>query len=1570
MGFFDRIGKLWDAGFEVGRTAVNTVVDLAEAPFTEDEYDGFLDTIWGVSKDRGVELMQHTIGPEGVGGVLIGALPKPIREGGNVALEGLETAYREAIAEPISTVVTMASLGQAEGSGGFFGDDWGVWTDSEKWKLAYKIAQDRSPGQAVALAFATDDILDDEQVMKAESEQWFTYVSGTWDAATRIFLSPEIVAGGGVMAGRAISKRNSFNNYFKEGRGFSKFSDDVEELAVTTGARNTRNNQLLLDEKDLDDFAGKIKEKYFFDHHEGDVISTEIARAVIGGAETGFQGGKESLENVMRFFMGDASAIKNIEKLEGAATAHRYQQLYKNSNQIKQSVPPASVGGQMTIFDEAQDGTLTLAQGLISEMDDAPHVIRAFASIEEAIKPTMRKNFVHNDRVQQFYRSNWTMAPVRVVRDMRPQHFVWAGDANSGEQVARFMREAGFEADEIRRFRGQWARSDIATRAEVLARTANTKAIRKVAEKHVKRPKNMSKKDYDKEITKFIEDFEYSHESFAKVMSDVRKYDADKNISTIHFKDPDTGIEEMLQVPLNPSQLKQSVALVDIKKVDKAMRRQASKMPDFIFKANDIRAQSLHEIMKLWRPAVLLRPAWVMRVVGDEQLRMFAKVGTTERMWKLLSEDRPKYVQKVLENALVKTGAVTIKGGKVQIAGSKKLTARRAAVTGGIGLLVAGPVGAAIGASGSLARNTRALKRLRKTLRIREEARVLYEGGQVARAKELLQEIGEGPLTISRSTDIHDYEIAGAFGDALEPNILAMKANSANRTSRFLLGNTEKEVWNEVDEIMGDWMTYEVSGIGTSKAAEKRFGDWWERVVNDQWANNPVGQIAFNHRLGDASVRKQALIDWMHTDAGKEFAKKIPNRIKKDKSGNLLTDDIEDWAEQVVQATDRMVTNKEVAQLLADSQGSVRVTLKDLKRIAEKNGEDWKQYVGDIHGQQGIQLADDTLRAKKDRLVNRLFDRLGTVTTDNLSRNPYFKAVYEEDILRRVKAYKTTNGDYALTEDALKTIEASSRRKALNETRDLLYDLAERSEFADMMNNIMPFFNAYQEVLTRWAGLAIDNPVFVSRMLQTLRARPDTDWFQMEEVDGERYFTLRLPEFASELVSSGMLGNAFKEQSTIRFRADSINMVTQIAPGVGPIAQIPVSALVVTEPKFEEAFKFILPYGPVRGSNILEQSFDALQPAWVKRITSALSENRSYESTAATIMLTRMAEMADGDRDKIDFGDGSERAKFIAGVKEDAKNFHYLKAIASAFSPASVGFHSPYQPYIDEYRRLKKENIKTADKKFMDYLIAEGVEGFFALAARFSKNNEGLPATIESEETRTKYIDMIHKYPEIGGLILGTEGGGSAKWSAAVYEKQLREDTSPGSGVKRRERMSLDEILTDSRVREGWEEYGRINDIIFNTMRERGLPNLRVKEASDLLSIKQQAVLKLGERYPLWYKEYSNPDLTKWTTRIKGMRAVVADERLAGRDDIQLLAKYLEIRDAFTGELSKRGAAGGSSTMDSRSNQDLKVAWDSIIDQMIENPTFGDLLWRWLEFDPLTSNTWPGSQLDNMRKAA
>ena len=269
--------------------------------------------------------------------VLIGAIPEPVRDIGNQTLEQLETAYREGIAEPSSTLMTMASLGEAEGSGGFFGDDWGVWTNPEKWKLAYKIAQNRSPGQAFALAWATDDILDKEQVTSAEGERWFSIVSGTWDAAHRFFLSPEILAGGTVMTTRALNKRSAFNKYFEDGKGFSKFSDDLDSLADTTGASGARAKDTKrspvgeIEERDLDSFAGAIKEKYFAKHHEGDVIATELARAHIGGAETGYRGGKESVELVMRYFMGETSVLSKIEQLEDPTTFHRLKMLWDES---------------------------------------------------------------------------------------------------------------------------------------------------------------------------------------------------------------------------------------------------------------------------------------------------------------------------------------------------------------------------------------------------------------------------------------------------------------------------------------------------------------------------------------------------------------------------------------------------------------------------------------------------------------------------------------------------------------------------------------------------------------------------------------------------------------------------------------------------------------------------------------------------------------------------------------------------------------------------------------------------------------------------------------------------------------------------------------------------------------------------------------------------------------------------------------------------------------------------------------------------------------------------------------
>ena len=1221
------------------------------------------------------------------------------------------------------------------------------------------------------------------------------------------------------------------------------------------------------------------------------------------------------MEGVMRFFMGETSAVERILADSPAAGAF-YRELFAETAFIGPHLPEGVAGANAAAFKTAQE--------LADETASHAQAVAGWSAIDEVVTPSWRRNTRDKLEHSTWYRGDGVDRPgragrsVQLFRDMKPQRHVWAGDPNSGEMVARAMQEGGASADEITRFRGEWAATGRAGRVHK-AEAAQEAMIKRIVLRH--------HPDATKaQIEALQKDFRQSSRGARFTISEVRKYDADSGVSTVAWVDVDTGIRTVKELPMTPAQLNQSFTTLDIKGLDRYLRHNKSRFSE-AYKAADNAGDWVSGAMRVWRPAMLLRPAWAIRVVGDEQLRMMSRLsvlgeGTSMGngpLWELLTSSRGDYVEAALARALKSQSA-----GRVQFG--------RAARAGALGTVIAGPFGFAAGTTGSLVRNNIALRKLLKKRSLVEEAK--KTGDSAA-----LTDLGVGNL------EINGYEVQAAFGDALSPQLAWQKLNSANRQTGYLLDNATQMSHDQLATELGAWTRVLDPDSATTVAAVQDYGQYWERVVNDHWGGE-LGAIVWDDSLGNAADRAEALVRWMEeTSSGRQFAADIALRIKHQGADG--------WAESAVVAADRMLTDPALRARLAKGE---RVSLDDVRKLADDEAVAWQDKVGAIHAQEQTIMKSDGILERAQKVIDGLYERMGTLPTDTLSRNPYFRRIYEMGMRRRLKDFKKGEG-YELSEDALRQLESSARREALQETRYLLYDLAETSQFGAVMKNVMPFFNAWQEVLSRWAGLTANNPVFTARMFKTMH--PDVelgDTFETVQDDqGNRFFQFRVPEFAAGIMGAGYAGGAADDQNVIRFRADSLNMITSGLPGFGPFVQILASELVEAEPQVEDALGFMLPYGPVGVR-------DSFQPAWMKRITASLLETSSYESQAATIMVTRLADMANGDLEQIDFDDGNARAEFIADVRNDAKSFMFVRAVASAFSPASVGFHSPYQSYIDAYRGFKSDDPSTADDKFMEMLIDEGNEGFFALAARFSKNNEGLPPTLESEELRAEYIDLINTHSEIGGLILGIEGGGAAKFSAAVYERQLQEDTRPGSGIKRRERLSLEEILVSVREREGWQEYGRVNDIIYNEMRERGLPNLRVAAAAELAAVKRQAVERIAEEFPLWAEAYKNPDLTKWTKRIDGMRAIVTDERLMGRDDIRLLSEYLRVRDTFTGELAERAANGGAYTLRASSNQDMAAAWEEVTMRMAENPTFGDLLWRWLEFDPMSSDTWPLSQ--------
>ena len=106
--------------------------------------------------------------------------------------------------------------------------------------------------------------------------------------------------------------------------------------------------------------------------------------------------------------------------------------------------------------------------------------------------------------------------------------------------------------------------------------------------------------------------------------------------------------------------------------------------------------------------------------------------------------------------------------------------------------------------------------------------------------------------------------------------------------------------------------------------------------------------------------------------------------------------------------------------------------------------------------------------------IERAFASIGGLPTDNLVRNPFFRARYEVAFRRRVQSQvDLETGDLRMTGDQINAMSDAARTQALKETRELLYDLAENTRFGELVANIMPFYGAWQEVISRWIGITL-----------------------------------------------------------------------------------------------------------------------------------------------------------------------------------------------------------------------------------------------------------------------------------------------------------------------------------------------------------------------------------------------------------------------------------------------------------------------------------------------------------------
>ena len=643
------------------------------------------------------------------------------------------------------------------------------------------------------------------------------------------------------------------------------------------------------------------------------------------------------------------------------------------------------------------------------------------------------------------------------------------------------------------------------------------------------------------------------------------------------------------------------------------------------------------------------------------------------------------------------------------------------------------------------------------------------------------------------------------------------------------------------------------------------------------------------------------------------------------------------------------------------------------------------------HSGFGVTLSPD--KAPRGRNLGELiqdklepaFDMLGTQVTDNIARNPYFQAVYEREVNRLMAKQIDAAGNAIVNQRAIMGIQKQAQKSAMAETRRLLYDLTEQTKFGEAVSNLMPFYNAWAEVFSRWAGLAIENPYFVANTYRLYQKPWNAEALGISEVtvefDGEEtdYLMFQWPTAAptgendvdsiwslmptevQELLTPKVVRDMGGE---IKLSKEGLaTMLQSTTPGFGPLVTIPIREATLRNPELVEITDFMFPFGhPEEG--FVGRLTAAQLPSYAQSIRDEVLGSPRQERTVQAMFIDYAIEreLAGDPIDPTDLADVNEA---IGVANERARTFNIFRIGVGLFSPTSTTVASPYDEMAREARRLQQEyGTMEGNARF----LSEYGEEFFTLTTRLTELNDGVFASVVNEMEYERLQDLAQAHPEIGAYISGSVGPMSEKavFSQAMYRKQQQEQVSPSDPTPRRSRKSLLDTLADPQIELGWMKYNQLQDAIRIEQSRRedvGLPSaLNHPTMARLKAFQDREMAALAQEYPAWAQELNNfgESAAKQKRVIDGFVAVAEDERMRIRPSYSHVLDYLALRTAVQDELVRREAQGGSLNLEAGSNTDLLLFFAEEREVLADRPEFSQIFDRFFSRDMIL----PGSFIE------
>jgi len=439
----------------------------------------------------------------------------------------------------------------------------------------------------------------------------------------------------------------------------------------------------------------------------------------------------------------------------------------------------------------------------------------------------------------------------------------------------------------------------------------------------------------------------------------------------------------------------------------------------------------------------------------------------------------------------------------------------------------------------------------------------------------------------------------------------------------------------------------------------------------------------------------------------------------------------------------------------------------------------------------------------------------------------------------------------------------------------LLYDASTRGNLVDSLRIVMPFAQAWKDVLGTYAMLGAQHNIHMVRQFARVykgleQADPDQDG---------RGFLFRDPqtnEVQFQFPLSGSIAKLFTGiDAPLSAPLSRLSQGINYYPALGPYAQFAVSSFLPDIPRYDAIKELLLPYGETKAGDLAVGNI----PGTYRKLAEAFfadTENRT--STYGNVYIETLRALSVNP--EYDLSTEAGQTQLLADAKSRARVLTMMRAVSQFLGPAS-GTQEWKVPtdmgdkyvgvLLNELRKMQSEDYDTAIDRFL------GLHGDELMLYTSSKSRvlrDGVEATEAFGKWERDNRDVMAAYQRTGAYF----GPMGADYDFTVWERQLEEGS--------RERIGDRELIELAQLRVGSTRY--------RALRKMMPDNPSEKQRGILAAYRQQ----LHEEYP-GFPIRPEFEVGKLANQLDELRNAVNDPRLSDNSIVPALKTYLAQRDLF-----------------------------------------------------------------------